>query len=274
MKKSWIIRITPPDFIILGAILFVLIYSILSFISNQQSAHQADIVRYNLKIQDILQDKAELEEDQFQYHELINSIIEQIVQNDAAYGLGGGEAKELDYTNEQLLSAIFHSVESRSSDNWFNHVGEFFNARKDYVNNIPNIWPIRKKNFKMITSNFGFRNSPISGNLVFHEGIDVLTTNYGDPVFATADGVVSGYYRNHEVFGKVIWINHANDFSTQYGHLDTIAVEYREKVKRGQLIGYVGDSGLSRGYHLHYGIKKYDEYIDPVSLWLSDYTNN
>jgi murein DD-endopeptidase MepM/ murein hydrolase activator NlpD len=113
---------------------------------------------------------------------------------------------------------------------------------------IPNLWPVSGR----ITSSFGERTDPFNGEGAFHAGVDIAAPT-GTPIYAPADGVVakagpaSGY--GHEVI-----IDHGGGISTLYGHLSSFAVVAGQIVKRGQVIGYVGDLGRSTGPHLHYEV--------------------
>ncbi len=113
---------------------------------------------------------------------------------------------------------------------------------------VPNLWPVAGR----ISSSFGERMDPFNGEGAFHAGVDIAAPT-GTPIYAPADGVVakagpaSGY--GHEVI-----IDHGGGISTVYGHLSSFAVVAGQLVKRGQIIGYVGDLGRSTGPHLHYEV--------------------
>jgi murein DD-endopeptidase MepM/ murein hydrolase activator NlpD len=121
----------------------------------------------------------------------------------------------------------------------------------------PSLWPLEGR----VTSSFGERQDPINGEGAFHAGIDIAAP-YGSPVRAAADGDVmnaafgSGY-------GREVTISHGHDVMTLYGHLSSMAVVSGEHVSRGQIIGYVGQSGRSTGPHLHYEVRVHMVQVNP-----------
>lgn len=115
-----------------------------------------------------------------------------------------------------------------------------------------------------ITSNFGMRRHPILGYTRMHSGVD-FKARYGTPIVAATDGRVSGAGRMGGC-GNAVRINHAQGLQTRYCHMSQIAVGYGQAVRRGQVIGYVGSSGLSTGAHLHYEMYRGGRAIDPRSV--------
>jgi murein DD-endopeptidase MepM/ murein hydrolase activator NlpD len=122
----------------------------------------------------------------------------------------------------------------------------------------PNIWPLQG----YISSYFGWRINPFGGGWQFHEGIDICAY-YGAPIRATADGTVK-YTGWCGGYGYTIGIYHRDSIETLYGHLSRIVVKYGETVKKGQVIGYEGNSGFSTGPHLHYEIRVNGISINPL----------
>jgi len=122
----------------------------------------------------------------------------------------------------------------------------------------PNIWPLHG----YISSPFGWRTYPFGGGWEFHKGIDICAY-YGAPVRATADGTVE-YASWFGTYGYFIKIYHRDGIETCYGHLSRIAVKYGEHVKKGQVIGYEGSTGLSTGAHLHYEIRVNGTAVNPM----------
>ena len=125
------------------------------------------------------------------------------------------------------------------------------------ANAAPNLWPVQGQ----VTGSFGERIDPFNGEGAFHSGVDI-GTSYGTPIIAPADGIVTltdtlgGY-------GKAIMIEHGNGISTRYGHLSGFAVTAGQRVHRGDVIGYVGESGRSTGPHLHYEVRINDVPVNP-----------
>ena len=140
--------------------------------------------------------------------------------------------------------------------------------KSDMLAAIPAIRPI--KNMYNVTSGFGMRIHPILKTYRKHTGVDI-TAPRGTPIYATADGVVSRQQLPHG-YGTAILIDHGYSYQTLYGHLSKKVVKNGQKVKRGELIGYVGSTGQSLGPHLHYEVWKNGIPVNPVQFFTSDIT--
>jgi murein DD-endopeptidase MepM/ murein hydrolase activator NlpD len=125
------------------------------------------------------------------------------------------------------------------------------------ANSAPNLWPVQGQ----VTGSFGERIDPFNGEGAFHSGVDI-GTSYGSPIIAPADGVVT-FTDTLGGYGKAIMIDHGNGISTRYGHLSGFAVATGQHVRRGDVIGYVGESGRSTGPHLHYEVRINDVPVNP-----------
>lgn len=138
--------------------------------------------------------------------------------------------------------------EASERENSFNELIGFLREQKSILASTPSLWPVQG----WVTSGFGPRRSPFGSGVEFHKGIDI-SARYGKAVSAPADGLVvrSGY---EPMDGNAIRIEHGHGFSTAYLHLSKIAVKRGSRVKKGEIIGYVGDSGRSTGSHLHYSV--------------------
>ncbi|MCR2803585.1 M23 family metallopeptidase [Paenibacillus soyae] len=123
----------------------------------------------------------------------------------------------------------------------------------------PSIWPADSRR---VTSTFGVRRDPISGRSAVHSGLD-LGGNRGDPIYAAADGVVTLSERGYPQ-GNNILIDHGRGMETRYLHLNRRLVEIGDTVKKGQLIGELGNTGRSTGPHLHYEVIVNGEHVDPM----------
>ena len=140
--------------------------------------------------------------------------------------------------------------------------------KSDMLASIPAIRPI--KNMYNVTSGFGMRIHPILKILRRHTGVDI-TAPRGTPVYATGDGVVSRK-QPYSGYGLTVVIEHGYSYETLYAHLSKSIVRPGQKIKRGQLIGYVGNTGFSVGSHLHYEVWKNDLPVNPVHFFVSDIT--
>ena len=121
----------------------------------------------------------------------------------------------------------------------------------------PNVWPVEGR----ITGSFGERIDPFNGEGAFHRGIDI-STNYGTPILAPADGTVT-FADQYAGYGRMIEIQHGQGFTTRYGHMSAFAVGNGQSVHRGDVIGYVGQSGRSTGPHLHYEVWVHNTPVNP-----------
>lgn len=136
---------------------------------------------------------------------------------------------------------------------------------------IPAIQPISNKNLERTSSGWGYRIHPIYKIRKFHYGIDFIA-QMGTDVYSTGDGVVEKAGSCHSGYGNYIIINHGYGMKTLYGHLNGFNIKEGQTVKRGDIIGYVGNSGMSTGTHLHYEVMRNDQKINPVDYFFNDLT--
>jgi murein DD-endopeptidase MepM/ murein hydrolase activator NlpD len=129
----------------------------------------------------------------------------------------------------------------------------------------PSLWPLEGR----VSSSFGERMDPINGEGAFHSGIDICAP-YGSPVRATGDGDVTGAAMGAG-YGREIVLDHGHDLRTVYGHLSAIAVLPGQHVIRGQVIGYVGQSGRATGPHLHYEVRVHNVPVNPHKYLRNSY---
>ncbi len=140
----------------------------------------------------------------------------------------------------------------------FSELLDLLGKQKSILASTPSIWPV----IGWTTSEFGYRVSPFTGKREFHRGIDIAT-EIGREIVAPANGVVSRVQEERGM-GNMVEIKHGNGVVTVYGHLLRKGdVKRGQTIKRGDVIGYVGNSGRSTGPHLHYGICKDGAYVDP-----------
>jgi murein DD-endopeptidase MepM/ murein hydrolase activator NlpD len=140
-------------------------------------------------------------------------------------------------------------------------IGTMLNSQSALLTEIPSIWPI-KSGLGHISMFFGQNINPFSGQYYIHKGIDISTYRSGDPVVTTADGqVVTIEYT--EDFGNYVIIRHKHGYYTRYAHLLSTRVRLGQRVQQGEVIGYIGNTGLSTGHHLHYEIHIRSDVVDP-----------
>jgi len=153
------------------------------------------------------------------------------------------------------LDRLSREMNDRSKS--FQELIDQLEAKRSVLASTPTIWPVKG----WLTAGFGYRRSPFTGLRQMHEGVDISNT-VGTPVIAPADGLVS-YAGPLGGFGNVISIDHGHKISTFYGHLHRQRVSQGERVRRGDIIAFVGTTGRATGPHLHYEIQVNGSAVDP-----------
>ncbi|MBA4277425.1 M23 family metallopeptidase, partial [Flavobacterium sp.] len=131
---------------------------------------------------------------------------------------------------------------------------------------IPAIQPVRNENLKTMVSGFGYRTDPFTKARKMHEGMD-FTAKTGTPIYATGDGVVARADNTASGYGNHIVIRHGFGYETLYGHLSRYKCKAGQRIKRGDVIGYVGSTGRSEGPHLHYEVHKNGKVVNPLNFY-------
>lgn len=131
---------------------------------------------------------------------------------------------------------------------------------------IPAIQPVRNENLKSMVSGFGYRTDPFTKARKMHEGMD-FTAKTGTPIYATGDGVVARADNTVSGYGNHIVIRHGFGYETLYGHLSRYKCRAGQRIKRGDIIGYVGSTGRSEGPHLHYEVHKNGRVVNPLNFY-------
>jgi len=165
-----------------------------------------------------------------------------------------GVLQEID--DIRRLSAYLASVAGPVRD-----LGAMLNSQSALLSEIPSIWPV-KNGMGHISMFFGQNENPFSGQQYIHKGIDISTYRAGDSVVATADGQVVTIDRVED-FGNYILIRHKHGYYTRYAHLLSSRVRMGQRVQQGDVIGYIGNTGISTGPHLHYEIHIGSDVVDP-----------
>jgi len=136
---------------------------------------------------------------------------------------------------------------------------------------IPAIQPLSNRDLDRIASGFGMRIDPVYGTPKMHKGLD-FTAPQGTPLYATGNGVVKLAAFSAVGYGNHVIINHGYGYETLYGHMVRIKVRPGQKLKRGELIGWVGSTGKSTGPHCHYEVHVNGAEVDPVYFFYNDLT--
>jgi murein DD-endopeptidase MepM/ murein hydrolase activator NlpD len=136
---------------------------------------------------------------------------------------------------------------------------------------IPSIQPISNRTLNRVASGYGYRIDPVYKDRRLHAGLD-FTAPVGTPIYAAADGVVKDAGFNTGGYGNRVVVNHGFGYETLYAHMVRIKARVGTKVKRGEVIGYVGSTGKSTGPHLHYEVHKNGIQLDPIYFFYNDLT--
>lgn len=141
--------------------------------------------------------------------------------------------------------------------------------KTELLMSIPAIQPISNKKLKAFSSGFGYRIDPIYKTYKMHTGVD-FTAPTGTPVYATGNAKVALVAKDDRGYGNHIILNHGYGYQTLYAHLSRFQVRNGQKVKRGEVIGYIGNTGKSTSPHLHYEVIKDGKKINPINFFYSD----
>jgi murein DD-endopeptidase MepM/ murein hydrolase activator NlpD len=169
--------------------------------------------------------------------------------------------KNIDILQKRII------VQSKSLDEITNLALE----KEKFLQAIPAIQPVKNEDLTRIASGYGPRDDPFTKARKFHYGMD-FTAPRGTPIYATGDGVVKRADSRSSGYGKHIRIDHGYGYVSLYAHLYKYNVKKWQKVKRGDLIGYVGSTGRSQAPHLHYEVFKDKGRINPVNFYYGNLT--
>ncbi|MDQ6756663.1 MAG: M23 family metallopeptidase [Bacteroidota bacterium] len=153
----------------------------------------------------------------------------------------------------------------------YNDIEKLIKNQGEKLASIPAIQPVSNRDLDKIASGFGMRIDPVYGTPKMHKGLD-FTAPQGTPIYATGNGVVTEASFSAGGFGNHVVINHGYGYETLYGHMVRMKVREGQRVKRGELIGWVGSTGKSTGPHCHYEVHVNGEEVNPVYFFYNDLT--
>ena len=171
--------------------------------------------------------------------------------------------KELDNRFDVLKKQLY--VQSKS----FDQIVELTKDKNKMLSSIPAIQPLSNKDLSRMASGFGYRIDPIYKTRKFHAGMD-FSAKTGTPIYATGDGKVFKVSKSKRGYGNHVIIDHGYGYKTLYAHMSKTAVTKNQKVARGDVIGFVGNTGKSVAPHLHYEVHKDGKKINPVNFYYND----
>ena len=237
-------------------------------------------IRYailNKKINEVEEVLESIEErDNNIYRTYFNTSIIPEEQRKAGFG-GVNRYKDLEgYNNSELVINTSKrvdvlskqaAIQSKSLD----EIVKLAKEKEKLLAAIPAIQPVKNENLKQMASGYGYRSDPFTKVRKFHAGMD-FSAKSGTPIFATGGGIVNRADNNASGYGNHIVIRHGFGYETLYAHLSKYKVKKGQKVKRGDIIGYIGSSGRSEAPHLHYEVHKNGEVVNPINYYYGNIT--
>jgi murein DD-endopeptidase MepM/ murein hydrolase activator NlpD len=265
--------------IVFGILFLWISYSVLD--SPKERKLRREIRQYEAQL-DIMNERLEemsgmvasLEErDDKIYREIFGAPMPKSIRTG---GVGGTDryAELKGYSNTESLTKMASTIDQLSrkmlvQSRSYDELVKLAKAKADMLASIPAIQPISNKELRRMASGYGYRIDPIYKTRKFHKGMD-FTAPSGTKIYATGDGVVKEIERKQWGYGQSIVLNHGFGYQTRYAHLSKSAVKPGQKVKRGELIGYVGSSGKSTAPHLHYEVLYRGDAVNPVNFYYND----
>lgn len=204
--------------------------------------------------------------------------VEPIPDEIRSAGIGGSnryrELLEKGLAREELILSNMQKIDNMKKQMYiqtksYDEIVEMAKNKEALLASLPAIQPISNKELKRLASGYGYRIDPIVKTKKMHYGTD-FSVNKGTPVYATGDGEVKFTRSSFSGYGKQIEINHGFGYVTKYAHLNEFLVKKGQKVKRGQIIAYSGNTGKSTAPHLHYEVIKDGKKVNPVNYFYQD----
>jgi len=244
----------------------------LQYLKKENRFQKTHIIALTKKINHINQNMAKLQE--FERKLRVMANLKPSKQQDQLLAVGGSNTStfasgyQLEEAHKGLIQQMHKSLEDLETKTTIasisqNQLNDFLKEQKSILACTPSIRPTDG----WFSSGFGYRISPFTNQREFHKGIDIAT-RMGTPIIASADGLVvhAGKEGN---FGNMIAINHGYNLKTRYGHLSKYRIKKGQSVKRGQIIGEVGNSGRCTGPHLHYEVLLNGVPVNPLRFILN-----
>lgn len=247
--------------------------------TDKESKLKYDIIKENYaalneRVQTMQRQMADLEK---RDNEVYRSIFEANPVPDSARAKLQEKAKELEKVNDisddelgKTIELDLNNISARINYqvNSYSAIEKLINNQENKLASIPAIQPVSNKDLNRIASGFGYRIHPIYGIPKMHKGLD-FTAPQGTPIYATGDGIVKTAGPRTGTGNHVI-INHGYGYETVYMHMVRIKARQGQRVKRGDVIGWVGSTGASTGPHCHYEVHINGRAVDPVYFFFND----
>tara|TARA_B100000683_G_scaffold28824_2_gene25712 strand:+ start:3543 stop:4514 length:972 start_codon:yes stop_codon:yes gene_type:complete len=287
IESSWKKRI-KDTFVFLSASAFFAAIMLIAFFNFFDSPKEKMLIReldnmvlqYELMNEKLSQVSAVLDNVQDRDDNIYRVIFEAdpIPSNIRKAGIGGVNRYEKleGYNNSELIISTAQKLDKISKQLYiqsksFDEVIEMATKKSDMLASIPAIQPVTNKELKRLSSGYGRRIDPYYKKPKFHYGVD-FSAPKGTPIYATGNGTVKKTKKSRRGFGNHIVIEHGYGYESLYAHMQKYTVRRGQKVKRGDLIGYVGNSGKSTAPHLHYEVHKDGKKVNPAYYFHNDLT--
>ncbi|MGL5112823.1 MAG: M23 family metallopeptidase [Flavobacterium sp.] len=175
------------------------------------------------------------------------------------------------FNNSQLVTSTTKKVDILSKElaiqsKSLDAILKLAEAKQEFLSSIPAIQPVRNENLKQVASGFGYRTDPFTKARKMHNGMD-FSAKTGTPIFASGDGIVARADNRASGYGNHIVIRHGYGYETLYAHLNQYKCKVGQRVKRGDVIGFIGSTGRSEAPHLHYEVHKNGKIVNPLNFY-------
>jgi murein DD-endopeptidase MepM/ murein hydrolase activator NlpD len=266
--------------VVFAVVTMIIAYNFIDSPKEKQLRREADVMKlqYDLlnkkmnQVQTVLNDLQDRDDNIYR----VIFEAEPIPNSIRQAGFGGSDRyKDLEgYDNSELMKETSERldritkqlyIQSKSYDD----IVKMAKSKEQLIASIPAIMPLNNKDLKHMPSGYGWRTHPIYKTQEFHPGMD-FTAEQGTPIYATGDGKIETADALAHGYGNHVVINHGFGYKTLYGHMSKIVAKVGAKVKRGELIGYVGSTGLSTGPHVHYEVIRNGEKVNPINFYYND----
>lgn len=264
--------------LIIVAIAFQVIDSPKEMLMRQENERiKGDYRLLNNKVKSIQQQMVELEKrDNHIYREIFeanpvpdSARAKRMEKQQEAQLVESMEDNELAYSIAATLDKMMNRIAFQKKS--YLEIESMVKDKEKMLAATPAIQPVSNKDLSRVASGFGYRIDPVYKTVKMHAGLDFAAPQ-GTPIYATADGVVRLAGNTGNGYGNHVIINHGYGYETLYGHQYRIKAKVGQKIKRGELIGWVGSTGKSTGPHLHYEVRKNKRHIDPIYFFYNDLT--
>lgn len=239
-------------------------------IKDNYSILSTEILKMNRELREIEKRDNQVYRSIFEASPLPDSARSKMMEKQAEERLLAGLSE--DELNTSILTQI-NTLRNRlyAQTISFTAIEEMVKNKEALLAATPAIQPVSNKELSRLASGFGYRIDPVYKTTKMHAGLDFAAPQ-GTPIYATADGVVSLAGNMANGYGNHVIINHGYGYETLYGHMARVKARRGQRIRRGEVIGWVGSTGKSTGPHLHYEVHKNGRELDPIYFFYNDLT--